>query len=683
MYGLKYSIPFKTLSNVDCVVNVELKDYIGSSMELIGGGEPFVIETDDGDVLTPIRSSLATLCVFGSDYLQDLYASDPQGIRVTLLVDGNVNWLGYMTPDTFSQDFSSPEFVYEVECVSALSTLKLIDFDIENDFVSFLQIIKRARDLAGYDKLYLTNSIRANSGSFYDLNIATANFFDELGEAMTYYEVLEEIAKYAGCCFTPYQDDLYLLDYKAISSGFNLYEKYDGDTKTLVTVASSDTVANYRGTGAKLSRIAGKNKASVICSMYEIKDILPTFDDERTQIKEGVPSETIPRSITRNKIKTNYTGIIRYYTQPKYTFYNHVWGGSSFAESEGDRMTSTNPAALGSVFVRTTGFQDDQRPSTLSFDNEVMIRNYIPDPANPSTQVIELTENSRIITLKSENRALYHKNVYFCLSTEIKFNQEKFDPVESDVHKFGADAVINIPVKFRIGKYYYNGTTWTETESKFNLPVDVKKGDSVLGRYFKVRDTNDFTLGIGDISGFIVKAPDINIIGDCEVTFYYFTTGQTNIIANGYSYMRNIRFSYGIPDEQSIYNDWVDKDTKADILYESEIPGSYTESSDEIDLRICTNTTGMLALSSVIVGNDAFLQEIETDAYGAGQPEEILLNRVLDLYSSPRFVIDPTLRNDAKPYTVFTEPHLGKTFVVAGGDEDVKMESSTYNLIEI
>ena len=39
MYGLKYSIPFKTLSNVDCVVNVELKDYIGSSMELIGGGD--------------------------------------------------------------------------------------------------------------------------------------------------------------------------------------------------------------------------------------------------------------------------------------------------------------------------------------------------------------------------------------------------------------------------------------------------------------------------------------------------------------------------------------------------------------------------------------------------------------------------------------------------------------------
>ena len=251
-----------------------------------------------------------------------------------------------------------------------------------------------------------------------------------------------------------------------------------------------------------------------------------------------------------------------------------------------------------------------------------------------------------------------------------------------EAESLGADAVINIPVKFRIGKYYYNGTTWTETESKFNLPVDVKKGDSVLGRYFKVRDTNDFTLGIGDISGFIVKAPDFNVIGDCEVTFYYFTTGQTNIIANEYSYMKNLVFAYGIPDEQSIYGDWVDKDSKNDLVYENVIDEAYIEEAGEIDLRICTNPDGKLALSSVIQGND-FLTTLVTDAYGTDQPEKLLLKRVVDLFETPRFTIDPTLANDAKPYTVFIEPHLGKTFMVAGGEEDVKMESCTYNLIEI
>ena len=42
---------------------------------------------------------------------------------------------------------------------------------------------------------------------------------------MTYYEVLEQIATFAGCCWTPYEDDLYFLDYQAIRSGYNSYKK--------------------------------------------------------------------------------------------------------------------------------------------------------------------------------------------------------------------------------------------------------------------------------------------------------------------------------------------------------------------------------------------------------------------------------------------------------------------------
>lgn len=679
-YGLKYTIPFKTISEVSCVINIEVKDFVGAPSELIAGVEPIRIDTDTTDLLTPIRSSGATIQVFGSDYLQDLYTSDPQGMRVTLLVGGSVRWMGYLTPDTFSQDFSSPEFIYEMEAVAAISTLKYKKFDLTNDFVTFRDIIAQAVIYAGYDLAYLTRSVRIGTGQLYDIKIAASNFYDELGEAMTYYEVIEEIAKYLGCCFTAYGADMYLLDYAAIRAGYNSYTKLDGLSTSTVTLSDAKTVANYRGTGAKISRIAGKNKATVNCSLYEIKNILPDFNDEETVIKDTNPVETIQKTVTVSGDSVAYTGIIRYYTQPRYTFYNQVWDGYSFIENDGDRLT--NPGSIGSVFVRTTSFRDDLRPSTLNFSNEVMIKNYIPDPANPYTQVLELTGNNRIIKLNSDSLALYHKNVYFCISAEIKFNHEKFDPVESAVHKFGADAVINIPVKFRIGNYYYNGTTWTETESKFNLPVDVKNGDSVLGRYFKVRDTNDFTLGIGDISGFIIKAPDFNVIGDCEVTFYHFTTGQTNIIANEYSYIKNLVFAYGIPDEQSIYGDWVNKDSKNDLVYENVIEGDYVEEAEKIDLRICTNSDGKLALSSVIEGND-FLSTLITDAYGQDQPELLLLKRVIDLFETPRFTIDPTLKNDAKPYTIYTEPHLDKAFAVAGGDENVKMESCTYNLIEL
>ena len=118
------------------------------------------------------------------------------------------------------------------------------------------------------------------------------------------------------------------------------------------------------------------------------------------------------------------------------------------------------------------------------------------------------------------------------------------------------------------------------------------------------------------------------------------------------------------------------------MIYENVIEGDYVEEADEIDLKICTNPDGKLALSSVLDGNN-FLDEIVTDVFGTGQAEEILLRRVVSMFSKPRFVIDPILENNAKPYTKFTEPHLNKQFLVAGGEENVKMERMQYNLIEL
>ena len=192
--------------------------------------------------------------VYGSDYLQDLYSSDPQGIKITLLRNGLVYWIGFLTPDTFSQDFSSPSFIYDLECVSAFSTLKYKEFDLTDDFVTFWDIVNQAKTLTGYQDIYATNSVKAEFTDYFNLKIATANFYDELGEAMTYYEVLEEIAKFAGCCWTPYEDDLYFLDYQAIRSGYNSYKK----NATNVTLQDLKEVKNYKGTGTKLSRIAGK-----------------------------------------------------------------------------------------------------------------------------------------------------------------------------------------------------------------------------------------------------------------------------------------------------------------------------------------------------------------------------------------------------------------------------------------
>ena len=100
-YGTKYKVPFKSISDADYEILIDVQDYTGAITELTGGANPITIETDTDDVLVPIRASKATVSVFGSDYLQDLYTSNPQGIRVTLKKGTSIEWLGYITQDTF------------------------------------------------------------------------------------------------------------------------------------------------------------------------------------------------------------------------------------------------------------------------------------------------------------------------------------------------------------------------------------------------------------------------------------------------------------------------------------------------------------------------------------------------------------------------------------------------------
>ena len=66
------------------------------------------------------------------------------------------------------------------------------------------------------------------------------------------------------------------------------------------------------------------------------------------------------------------------------------------------------------------------------------------------------------------------------------------------------------------------------------------------------------------------------------------------------------------------------------------------------------------------------------------QNQNILIQKVVDLFNEPRFQIDPIVNNNILPYSRLTDTYLpGHTFLCAGGDEDVKMEKIRLNLIEL
>ena len=133
-YGLIYTVPFATLDNIPCVVEIEKEDYVGASTELTAGATPFTIDIDSEEFLyTPTRFSTAKLQVVGSDYLQSLFSTAYKEFRVTLKKNGVITWCGFIKPELYTQDYTAKTFTLEIECISAMSVLEFIDYSIEGE----------------------------------------------------------------------------------------------------------------------------------------------------------------------------------------------------------------------------------------------------------------------------------------------------------------------------------------------------------------------------------------------------------------------------------------------------------------------------------------------------------------------------------------------------------------------
>lgn len=83
-YRLIYTVPFASLENIPCVVEIEKENYFGEITELQGGSSPFTVDIADEDFLyIPTRFSTAKISIVGSDYLQSLFSTAYQQYRVT------------------------------------------------------------------------------------------------------------------------------------------------------------------------------------------------------------------------------------------------------------------------------------------------------------------------------------------------------------------------------------------------------------------------------------------------------------------------------------------------------------------------------------------------------------------------------------------------------------------------
>lgn len=111
-YEVHYTIPFKTLTGIDCHFDILENDYAGDVVTLTGAGRsPVVHSWDAADILDPIQGSKCVVQYMyerGGVSIADFITTDETKFRGDLYVNDELQFTGFMVIDDFSEPFLMP-----------------------------------------------------------------------------------------------------------------------------------------------------------------------------------------------------------------------------------------------------------------------------------------------------------------------------------------------------------------------------------------------------------------------------------------------------------------------------------------------------------------------------------------------------------------------------------------------
>lgn len=381
MYNTKYYAEFKDIQEQLYKIEIKEDGYTGTTTELTCSSNPFVVEYKESSMLyEPSRFSTATLTLFTSEYLDDLFTTSYQQLKINLLKDNSVIWSGFVQPEIYSQDYSSVHFELQIECISSLASLEYINYGLSGTTISFFDIIKHCvtESKGDYNNIYIPN---VYSESLTDLLVSNANFYDEDKKAMKLKEVIEELCKFLNWTVTEKNGNIYFIDYDSVSSGNTSYKKYNADLSSYTTVIVDNLVnlidCASDGNSNQLSIEKGYNKVVVVASDYEVDSEYlfpePDFEDDvKIRYDEYVIKE---------KDNKNYRYMRNVFKDSVFKPYLYSYNSTTRVFNEVqvlDNYSISNPIDLNQYYgcycTSTESFEDENKPKQISFEDEFLVR---------------------------------------------------------------------------------------------------------------------------------------------------------------------------------------------------------------------------------------------------------------------------------------------------------------------
>lgn len=710
---MKYIGHFKNINEIPYKVVIDTGG-VGET-EITMGADPFIVKYEgESTIYKPLKLSSASLNIVSSNYLFDIYSAEAQGTKIQLFRNNTeLEWSGYVEPNLYSQDFNKYYENIEINAVDALSSLDYFKYETVEEgkkgIVSLGNVVYTAVQKAAgdYTKLHI---IMSNQRSDYDplnpecvlnkMYISEQNFFDEDGIPMTYKEVLEEILQYMGYTMIAFKDSIYILDYDAIKNGFGKYyiyhtvDNFSTHYTSIETITNTKVISASDFTSAETTITLDEvfNKVSVITSLYNFNSLLPDIwnTEDLTNYTKVWNSTEISTYNHYNRDKGTYqkNHYSRYYTHNKYRsyYYNKTnWQpvelpafNRELFNTQGTILKPFIKDTIGATIVRYVNYNKDEIIPKLNFEDYILLHRHLPAGGSDG-------RSEKVFELKSENipSSTYSETAYLVISAEALWDDREgavyIDPDYTPTgDNFGYNDLF-ISCLLKVGDKYWNGTSWSNyTRGGFFLPFANSNTDtrSYLNKWFPVINTVDYRFEIDAVGYAIPIKSEDGLMGDIE-----FIINSPDYV-NGSKRAENVWIK-GL--EMKIYRPYInpDESSDTDTIYENVINEEFVKEGKEMNFKICTQTGKGWSYSSVFLINGNYIYTLKNIPLNLTQtPEKTIIQKYVNQYSTPSKILDISLKNDIKPYSLLTIGILTGTFIVDTMEIDYFNDKNTVKLVE-
>lgn len=507
--AIHWQIQFRSLhSNTLYKVNIYDSNYSGSTpVQLTAAAAPFVTqEDDDDDFYIPIRNQSGYLrfIVEDANIVRQIMPTIATDRPVTLTHGGNVEWMGFLSCEQYSQPWAPTPYEIEIPVVGIMEAMQGVMFTQAEGFTSLLSLINTIADYCP-NGLYMVapvdthiNEVYVNNNNFRQfLTVAeraernTANKYD----CMSLYDCVEAFCTYFGISLREYQGEIYFVEHW--SHNFD-YEELDYQGTAYPVQYGSTTITDSMLRGAN-------NMAGYVNGIRMLKGV---FGTGRAKVEE---------LFSMGEFLKEYTMEGSY--PPNVDTYLLFYGNSEVV-----------PYANGSAMVT---------PIQIGY-------------TSTGGQIMRL---QHINTLASRRSGVDHKDCFYILSYNLKVGSPetamKINIPRPIYVNDGESIVLNITAtigydgfefvgerlycKIKVGNYWLksfigSGTTntsytWTTTES--SCWIFIKDGSLTLENTLETIPFN-ITNRLETFDGFAILLPSLTA-GYHNISFEFLANAQENV----------------------------------------------------------------------------------------------------------------------------------------------------------